>query len=159
MGMIASSKYSIHDLSRAAASRKGEVFRMNMPFELGLDMGYRKCTNGVGTGKKFIVFEKTKFELKKCLSDLAGTDVSYHRGDFKLIFKSLRDFFVVEAGCALPGPSAIEGDYYTFQAWMVEKKMFEGHTEQEAVNLPTAERLNEMKTWMQNGRPVVFTPA
>jgi len=33
-GLIEASKYSIHDLSRCQAKRKGEYFRLNMPFEL-----------------------------------------------------------------------------------------------------------------------------
>ena len=38
--LIKESKYSIHDLSRAKARKKGEVSRMNMPFELGIDIGW-----------------------------------------------------------------------------------------------------------------------
>ena len=41
-GLIESSKYSIHDLSRCQAKRKGEHFRLNMPFELGIDFGCRQ---------------------------------------------------------------------------------------------------------------------
>jgi len=33
--LIKSSKYSIHDLSRLKAAKKGEFYRLNMPFELG----------------------------------------------------------------------------------------------------------------------------
>lgn len=36
--LIRSSKYSIHDLSRLKATRKGEFYRLNMPFELGVDL-------------------------------------------------------------------------------------------------------------------------
>ena len=37
--LIRSSKYSIHDLSRCQSSGPREHYRMNMPFELGLDFG------------------------------------------------------------------------------------------------------------------------
>jgi len=36
--LIRSSKYSIHDLSRLKATRKGEFYRLNMPFELGVGL-------------------------------------------------------------------------------------------------------------------------
>lgn len=35
--LIESSRYSIHDLSRCQAGRAGEIYRLNMPFELGID--------------------------------------------------------------------------------------------------------------------------
>ncbi len=35
--LIEASKYGIHDLSRLKAKKKGEIYRLNMPFELGLD--------------------------------------------------------------------------------------------------------------------------
>ncbi len=44
--LIESSKYSIHDLSRAKAKKVGEYFRQNMPFELGLDLGCRDYNEG-----------------------------------------------------------------------------------------------------------------
>ena len=34
--LIKQSRYGIHDLSRIKARKKGEYFRFNMPFELGL---------------------------------------------------------------------------------------------------------------------------
>ena len=40
--LIEQSKYSIHDLSRCVAAKKGEYFRLNMPFELGVDYGCRE---------------------------------------------------------------------------------------------------------------------
>jgi hypothetical protein len=35
--LIRESRYSIHDLSRSQARKKGEYFRLNMPFEYGVD--------------------------------------------------------------------------------------------------------------------------
>lgn len=37
--LITNSKYSVHDLSRLKAERKDEFYRLNMPFELGIDYG------------------------------------------------------------------------------------------------------------------------
>ncbi len=154
--LIESCRYSIHDLSRAIAKRKGESFRMNMPFELGLDMGRRRAPDERTNNKKFLIFENRPYELKKCLSDLSGVDVAYHKEDFVRVLKNVRDFLRVEAGRQLPGPAALEGEYYTFQGWMTEKKISEGHTAKEATEIPTQERLEEMKNWMAAGRPDVF---
>jgi len=40
--LIEESKFSIHDLSRLQSQKKNEYFRLNMPFELGIDYGVRK---------------------------------------------------------------------------------------------------------------------
>jgi hypothetical protein len=39
--LIASSKYAIHDISRIEAQKAGDLFRLNMPFELGIDVGWQ----------------------------------------------------------------------------------------------------------------------
>ncbi len=154
--LIENCKYSIHDLSRAIAKEEGEAQRMNMPFELGLDMGRRRAPDPETNDKRFLIFENSPYELKRSLSDLNGVDVAFHKCDFLIVIKKLRDFLRVEAGCSLPGASALEGDYYTFLGWMTEKKIDEGHTEKEAKELPTQERLDEMVAWMTLGRPEEF---
>ena len=39
LGLIKESKFGIHDLSRIVSTDKDEHYRMNMPFELGIDYG------------------------------------------------------------------------------------------------------------------------
>lgn len=43
-----------------------------------------------------------------------------------------------------------------FQGWMTEKKISEGHSEKEALRLPTRERIDEMKDWVAMGMPLKF---
>jgi hypothetical protein len=149
-------KFSVHDLSKCRASTAGEYLRMNMPFELGLDMGFRKGPGEDTNGKKFVIFEAEPYDLKRALSDLAGTDVEFHRNNFQTLIQKLRNFLRVEVGIDLPGAAKLETDYYTFQGWMTEKKIDSGHTEEEATRLPTRERLDEMFAWVELGKPVDF---
>ena len=157
--MMRESKYSIHDLSRCKAKSSSEFFRMNMPFEFGIDVGFRRSGVERFNKKKFLIFEEEPFDLKQTLSDTAGQDVEFHHCDYELIIKKVRDFFRVEANVPAPGPSRLISDYATFQGWMTEKKIHEGHSEKDAVNLPTRERLDEMKVWIQLGRPAEFIPS
>jgi len=154
--LIGLCRFSVHDLSLAIASEKGEEFRMNMPFELGLDMGRRRAAKSQTNDKKFIIFERNQYETKRCLSDLNGVDVEFHKNDFQMVTTKLRNFLAVEAECKLPGPSAIQGQYATFLGWMTEKKMAEGHTLTEALELPTQERLTAMSAWIAAGKPSRF---
>jgi hypothetical protein len=70
----------------------------------------------------------------------------------------VRDFFRVEGGVAAPGPAGLIRDYATFQEWMVNKKLHEGHSEEEALTLPTRERMDEMRTWVTLGKPTDVDP-
>lgn len=155
-GIIEDCKYSIHDLSRAVSETEGETFRMNMPFELGLDMGWRRAPDPASSDKKFLIFEKNSYELKRSLSDINGVDVAVHSNDFQKVIRGVRDFLKVEAGCNLPGPAALVDQYSIFLGWMTEKKIYEGHTEEEALELPTQERLEEMKDWVRLDKPDSF---
>lgn len=156
VAMIRGSKYSIHDLSRCKA-KHGADLRMNMPFEFGVDVGLRRSGVECFNGKKFLIFEEEQYDLKRSLSDVAGQDVEFHRSDYELVIKKVRDFFRVEANVSAPGPSQLVSDYATFQGWMTEKKIDEGHSEKEALDLPTRERLDEMKAWIEADKPATFS--
>ena len=87
--LIASSQYSIHDLSRVQLDRnRPRTPRFNMPFELGL-------TIGIDTpGHAWIVCESQPHRIKKSLSDIDGTDVYIHNGTVRGVFRELCNAFV-----------------------------------------------------------------
>ncbi|PCD75585.1 hypothetical protein CLN94_13160 [Pseudothioclava arenosa] len=129
---------------------------MNMPFELGMDLGVRRAGNEQLSTKQFLIFEDQPYETKRTLSDLGGQDIVWHKGDYQLVIKGLRDFLSVQVGVpGLPGATKLKADYEDCSAWTVNKKMDEGHTEREALALPTAERLAAMKEWIDAGKPAV----
>lgn len=87
LSLIASSQYSVHDLSRVQLDRRTpRTPRFNMPFELGL-------TVGIGQ-RGWIVCESVPHRIKKSLSDLDGTDVYIHGGTVRGIFRELCNAFV-----------------------------------------------------------------
>ena len=130
-----------------------------MPFEFGIDFGLRRSGLDRLNEKKFLIFEDEPYELKRALSDTAGQDVEFHRCDYELVIKKVRNFFRVEANVNAPGSSRLVSDYATFQGWMMEKKISEGHSEDDAIALPTRERLDEMNAWMRLGKPSTFAPS
>jgi hypothetical protein len=156
--LIKNSQYSVHDLSRGKAEKRGEYLRMNMPFECGLDFGLRKSGIAQMQRKKFLIFERTRYDLKRSLSDIAGQDPEAHNADYQIVIRKLREFLVVETKTKLAGPSKILSDYSDFQAWLIEKKISEGHSEIEALSLPTQERIDEMKLWLLAGKPLPNSP-
>lgn len=70
--LISTCKYSFHDLSLVKLDRKLPATpRFNMPFELGLVVGWQ---NAAPSGHEWFVFESSRHRLQKSLSDLNGTD-------------------------------------------------------------------------------------
>jgi len=76
--LIKASKYAIHDLSRLRANEAGEYFRLNMPFELGIDVGCRTFGSNALGDKRCLILEAAKYRYQAALSDLSGSDIAVH---------------------------------------------------------------------------------
>jgi len=76
--LIRASKLSIHDLSRSEAAVAGELYRLNMPFELGIDFGCRLFGRPNQRKKRTLVLETKPHRYKAAISDLAGADIACH---------------------------------------------------------------------------------
>jgi len=93
--LITTSKVSVHDLSRIRSKKSGEYFRLNMPFELGIDFGCKKYSQACEfSDKKFLILGSKKYEYMRALSDISGFDIQYHHDDTKALIKAIRNWFV-----------------------------------------------------------------
>jgi hypothetical protein len=153
-GLIESSKYSIHDLSRCQAKEKDEHFRLNMPFELGIDYGCRQYFGRGRENKKILILEEKKYRYQTAISDLSGCDIQAHAGDFQIAVRAVRNWLVSEAGVAAEGASRILGAYTDFQEWHYERQLDAGFSEADIQDYPTKELLEAMNTWMAEGKPI-----
>lgn len=80
--LMLDSKYSIHDLSLNHSTSVGEEFRMNMPFELGIDYAIALRENHDRfRSKKLLILEDKPFITKRTISDMAGTDFRNHKNE------------------------------------------------------------------------------
>lgn len=93
--MISCSRYGIHDISRCKAKEKDEWYRMNMPFEMGLDFGYGFFSYGQDK-KHFLVLTEFPYSQQPSLSDMAGNDPLCHNGNASVLINVVRDFFFSE---------------------------------------------------------------
>lgn len=132
------------------------MFRMNMPFEFGLDFGLRHSGKAPFQQKKFLVFESQRYDLKAALSDFAGQDVEAHNNQYQTAISKVRDFFAIEAAIRGPGPTLISSKYESFLGWLIDKKISEGHSEAESLNLPVAEHIDEILDWLDREQPEKF---
>ena len=90
--LIHSCAYSVHDLSRVEMDRMPPPTpRFNMPFELGLAVGWAKLDPERHT---WFVFESKNRRAQKSISDLNGTDFNIHDGTIEGVMRELCNAFV-----------------------------------------------------------------
>src|SRR5260370_32487088 len=75
--LIASSRFSIHDLSRTSLDEANVLPRFNMPLELGIDLGC-KAFNPECPDKSLLIFDSEQYRFQKFVSDLSGQDIHQH---------------------------------------------------------------------------------
>jgi hypothetical protein len=154
-GLIETSRYSVHDLSRSQAQRKGEHFRLNMPFELGLDYGCRQYGRAPHGGKCILILEEKRYRHQVSISDLAGCDVEAHAGNWQVAVRKVRNWMVTVGAAAAPGSAHILAEYADFRRWHFEKLIANGFSQEDITDYPTVELLTAMKEW----RELFSTPA
>lgn len=141
--LIESSKYSIHDLSRAKSKKKDEYFRLNMPFELGLDLGCRDYNSSkIYKTKKLLILEEEKYSTQKALSDLSFADCKCHKGEPEELVYEVRNWFAENGLRTVPSASSIWDEYNVFQAYFFEEKSKQGFSLKDIDRLPMVEFMN-----------------
>lgn len=153
-GLIENSKFSIHDLSRCQATKKGEHFRLNMPFELGIDYGCRQYFGKGRENKKLLILEEKKYRYQAAISDLSGCDIETHGGDFQKAVRKVRNWLVSEAGVTADGATRIFGAYADFQEWYYERQIAAGFSDEDIQDYPTKELLEAMNLWIAEDKPI-----
>lgn len=145
--LIQTSRFAIHDLSRIRASRAGELSRLNMPFELGLDVGCRLF------GRKYrrkvcLILERKKYRYQAALSDLAGSDIAVHDNKAQQIASRVRDWLGAQTGHRLHGAAKIWRRYGDFSAAKYATLRDRGFSKRDIEGLSVNELLHSMTKWV-----------
>lgn len=96
--LIQESRLSIHDLSRLKSDAADEFYRLNMPFELGIDYGARLFGSSKMNGKRSLILETSYYDFQKALSDIAGMDIKAHHDEPEEVVAAVRNWFVETVG-------------------------------------------------------------
>ncbi len=152
--LIAKSQYAIHDLSRLQAAAIGEYYRLNMPFELGLDFGH-KSFHPNGNRKRILILEQEPFRYQRALSDLSGCDIKQHNGNAPDLIRAVRDWFretlnVREA----PGPTLIWNRFTDFMYVLHLDCLRKGFSESDFRKLSFADFVDSAADWSRANRDV-----
>jgi hypothetical protein len=134
--LIQASKYSIHDLSRMESAKENELYRMNMPFELGIDIGCRLFAVDGKTSKKCLILEAQKFRYQKALSDMASSDIKNHNNEPEQAVREIRNWFVEIRAPKAPSGTRIWEDFNEFMADFYLKREQGGYKEKDLTTMP-----------------------
>jgi len=154
LNLVQGSRLGIHDLSRCQVDPASAYARMNMPFELGLDLSCRKFGSGPLASKAILVLEQNRYDTQKALSDISGWDVEPHGGSSQEAIRIVRQWLLAQAGAPKIGATAIEGQYDAFQEWYWEREIASGASEDDIRQYPTIDLVRAMLEWRGAERPI-----
>ena len=145
--LVASSKYSVHDLSRCQAREEDEYYRLNMPFELGIDFGCRRFGGERLSKKVILVLEEERFRYQAAISDLAGNDIEAHHGDYVVAVRKVRNWLSGIGGFQRISGARVLADYEDFQRWYLDRQRADGFSDDDITDYSTPELLAAMFEW------------
>jgi hypothetical protein len=151
--LIASCRYSIHDLSRLRASYAGEFYRMNMPFELGMEYGGRIYGAKQLRTKQCLVLEKDQHEFAKAISDLSGVDIKRHNNEPADLVRAVRDWFVETVGVRrIHSATRIWYRFADFASDFYDARVADGFTDDDVNMMPVPEYIDFIDAWVLGNR-------
>ncbi|MGB9180510.1 MAG: hypothetical protein WCB68_14855 [Pyrinomonadaceae bacterium] len=149
--LIRKSKYSIHDLSRLKSKKEREFYRLNMPFELGIDYSCRRFASTYLKKKRCLILGKGAFDYKKALSDISGVDIKNHDNKPAKLVQAIRNWFVETVGLKnVAGPSAIWYKFNDFTSDFYTRRKGEGFSDEDLDMMPVREYINFIKRWIRS---------
>lgn len=148
IALIRDSQYAIHDLSRIKATVAGEYFRLNMPFELGMDFGCRIFNSGKWSRKRCLILEAERYRYQAALSDLSGSDIQVHENKPENVVREVRNWLNNHCEATVSGPTRIWGMFHDFMEDLSCELGRNGHSDEDVLHLPVDELVRHMSRWL-----------
>lgn len=146
--LIRRSRFGIHDLSRLVSEDAGEVYRMNMPFELGIDFGCKRFKGRKWANKKILILEKERYRFQQAISDLSGCDIKEHNNEVDKAILAVRDWFVTEEFGRGDSGSKVWDRFNDFQAYLYDEVVEkDGHESVDDVQV--SEIIHHINNWFE----------
>lgn len=148
--LIQQSRFSTHDLSRVESSDKGELYRLNMAFELGIDFGCRSFAGGDARSKKLLILEKEHYRYQKALSDLSGSDIRSHSNEPENIVHQVRNWFREMTSARPPSGTVVWEHFNEFMADFYQRREEQGYRDRDLQLMPTREYVDFIQEWLED---------
>jgi hypothetical protein len=159
-------RHSVHDLSWVISGSKGEAARMNMPYELGLDLGALWYGGAPLDKKVLLVLERKRGSVRKALSDHAGFDLRTHEGRIDLLLREVRAHFYAHRASqpggvtsGFPGHDELMAEWQLFLAWLQKRPDGSLRSETELQSMEVAEFKDKVREWLEAGKSTPQSPS
>ena len=149
VALIKASKYAIHDISRIKATSAGEYFRLNMPFELGLDVGCRLFGAGRCGTRKCLILEAEKYRYQAAISDISGSDIVVHENTPEKLVAHVRHWLHGHGRGVAPSPTQVWRAFNVFRTENAAGLTRLGYVQRDIAELPIAELMRHMREWIR----------
>jgi hypothetical protein len=107
LNAIATSKYSIHDLSRSSGEGDENLARFNMPLELGMAAAFRYERKGSKRPHQWLALVPDGYAYQRFVSDLAGFDLARHDNSVGSVIREVSAWLRILDDALGPMPSAL----------------------------------------------------
>jgi hypothetical protein len=148
IAIIQDSKFAIHDISRLQATKVGEYFRLNMPLELGIDIGCRRFKSGKWRQKRCLILETKKYRYQAAISDISNSDIASHANRPINVVREIRNWLNVHADLKAQGPQEIWTRFNEFMAANYATMRANGYSSSDIRKQPIAELIPQMLQWV-----------
>ncbi|MEZ5384819.1 MAG: hypothetical protein R3F13_04830 [Prosthecobacter sp.] len=159
-------RHSIHDLSWVISRSKGEAARMNMPYELGLDLGALWYGSAPLDTKVLLVLERKRGSVRTALSDHAGFDLRTHNGSIDLLLREVRAHFYAHLSsqsggvpARFPSHDELLAEWQLFLAWLQKRPDDSLRSENELQAMEVAEFKDKVHEWLAAGQATPQSPS
>ena len=148
--LIRSARLSIHDISRMRAESVGELSRLNLAFELGMDRGAQLFGSGRLRSKCCLVLERDPHEFRRALSDLSGIDIKSHGDQPPRIVRAVRDWFVETVGVkGAPSSTSLWSRFTEFTSDFYDTRVADGYSGDDLNMMPVPEYIDSIRIWRE----------
>src|SRR5262249_29289266 len=108
LNTIATSKYSIHDLTRSTGEGGDNLARFNMPLELGMAAAFRFERESSERSHRWLALVPDGFAYQRFVSDLASFDPARHDSSVQSIVREVSAWLRTLEDVLYPAPSALQ---------------------------------------------------
>ncbi len=99
------------------------------------------------------MLEEQPYRYQATISDLAGSDIEVHGGMYETTVRKVRNWLTGLGDVERVGAARILAEYEDFQKWYYERQLEAGFSNEDIQDYSTAELLEAMFEWTDEGRP------
>ena len=122
---------------------------MNMPFELGLDIGCKEFNKNKYSDKKHLILAGDPHKHKAAISDLSNSDVEVHENEPAKVVRNIRNWFYDAGLRNIPTGTQIWYKFSSFISDFHVRRKKEGYSEDDIYEMPVCEYIEFVKLWLK----------